>query len=441
MIIFRALLSLLYVVPVWAQIRSVPVLPARISVPSIFAVAPLSLPSAIPSSLSVSLVSFAAEPVAPLPVPAARAAAALRDDADRLYIAIAEVHSRAKAGESESALIQLKRAIQGDFDGVISGLPAGELSELKALRKVRAAAEKSLDANPTAEASRRLAAVSGRLAAVQLKTANRMISADSPVGPRTFKRNAALWSLIGAHNSAAAAAVEADYLEALARGEEAFGDGRPHLYWSRWRNLHTELDEAARHARNGRLVQAAKLLSEASIALSTSRDARDIAAAVELKALADAPVSAAILSAKALIARPTLKSRAAVAYADLGAAQRSQIHALESARLDFLETAKREADLRRAAVALSSRRPTKAEKARALALARAAAEWAKAGRVEGKRRAALELAAGLAAAERGDLELAVRHFGWAADALAERRAELWRIGSAIQRRMIRGLSA
>ncbi|MEK7232421.1 MAG: hypothetical protein AAB268_01285 [Elusimicrobiota bacterium] len=44
-----------------------------------------------------------------------------------------------------------------------------------------------------------------------------MISDYSPADPKAFKRNAALWSLVGAHNSAAASAAEATRLETLAK--------------------------------------------------------------------------------------------------------------------------------------------------------------------------------------------------------------------------------
>jgi hypothetical protein len=130
-----------------------------------------------------------------------------------------------------------------------------------------------------------------------------------------------------------------------------------------------------------------------------------------------------------------------VSYEDMGAALRAQVHALESGRADYLETAAREAGLRRAQALLGSPRPSAEERAEARRLLEAARDWAARGRVEAKRLVASNAAPALDALERGDDGLAARHAGWAADALAERRDELLRIGLSLRRRLLRALSA
>ncbi|MBI5247431.1 MAG: hypothetical protein HY923_09630 [Elusimicrobia bacterium] len=456
MTIFRALLSLILALPAAAQVRVVSGLSVS-GAPAPAVLAPVSAPSALAplsSALTPSLLSAAALPEKPsAPVPAAapvaaRTASVLRDDADRLYASLAAIHSRVKAGEKESALSDLKLALLGDFDGVVKTLAVAESGDelrarIKTLRAVRAKAEKALEKAPAAsraEASKALASVSGELGAYQLKAARELLAASSPVGPRAVKRNAALWSLVGAHNSAAAAATEGAYLEALARGEETFGDGRPYLYWNRWRNFHTELKAAARDARNGRGKRAAETLRDAAAVLRGTGDGSDAAAAAELERIAAAPDSSAILAARALIKHPALKSRAPVAYADLGASLRALVHTLESGRADYLETAASEANLRRAAALLSSPRPSPAELQLAARLAASVDVWAKRGRVDAKRTAALNLDSASLALARGDRALAAKHVGWAADALEERRDEIRRIGLSVRGRLRRALA-
>lgn len=448
--IFRALLALFLALPAAAQVRVVPAFQGH-AAPSISVLAApsLSAPSLsapLVPSLSPSLLSAPAAPQAPVAVaPAAlpaRTVLGLRDDADRLYAALANIHSREKANETPAALNALKRALLLDFDGVIAGLPAVELGEgpsprgrVKILRRERAKAERA--GEPV-----RLAAVSGELAALQLRVAREMISEYSPVAPKAFKRNAALWSLVGAHNSAAASAAEAVRLEALARGEEAFGDGRPYVVWNRWSNIHAELEQAALHARNGRPAEARRLLRAAAATLRLAgRDASDLKAAAAFEALAKRPKSDAILAAKALVPHPDVKTAAPVPYEKLSSAMRAQVHALESTRADYLETLEFETSLRRAEAVLTSPRPSAADRAQARERLIAAAEWAGRGRVEAKRLAARNLEAAVAALDRGDLTLAARHASWTVDALVERRAELTRIALSVRRRLLNALSS
>ena len=437
----RSLLALLLAVPAFAQVRVVELAapPVALSAGAAFAPAPSVALQGMPLLAAPSL------PQAPLlaTVPS-RTAVILRDDADRLYASLASIHSQAKAGVPEKALADLKKAFAGDFDGVAAGLGVPETgaelrARVKVLRAARSKAQKTLEKAPSerrAEASQAFSAVSGELAAAQLKAARELLTTKSPVGPKAFKRNAALWSLVGAHNSAADAAAEAAYVEALRRGEEAFGDGRPYLYWSRWRNLESELEDAARDARNRREAKASETLEDLAAVLRGTGDAADAAAAAALETAAASPSSAAILAALPLIKHPSIKTRGPVAYADMDAKTRAQVHALESARADWLETAAAETALRRAAALLSSPRPSPADKRLAATLAASAHGWAARGRVDAKKLAASNLDAASLALVRGDLALAARHLSWAADALEARRAELVRIALSVRRRLL-----
>ncbi len=408
----RSLLALLLALPAAAQVRVVPALQGSaapaISLYSVPLAAP-SFNSALIPALTPSLSAAAAPtlPVAPVPAAAlpARTSLGLRDDADRLYAALAAIHSKEKAGEPAPALLELKRALLADFDGVIARLPENDDK-----------------------------------AASQIRTARLMLSKDSPVGPPAFKRNAALWSLVGAHNSAAAASAEALRAEALAASEETFGDGRPYLVWNRWSNIHAELEQAALHARNGRPAEARKLLRAAAATLrAAGRDATDLNAAASFDAMAKRPKSDAILAAKTLVPHPEVKTRTPIAYAEMSATLRAQVHALESSREDYLQTLDRETALRVAEALLSSPRPSAADQAKARATLLAAAEWAGRGRVEAKRIAARNLLAAIAALDGDDLTLAARHATWTVDALAERRAELTRIALSVRRRLLASL--
>lgn len=443
-----------------AQVR-VSVAPTALSAP-----APVLAPSAasfdfsapVPA-LAPSLVPAAPEkPAAPVPVPAVPAVAAspvpvrtvsaLRDDADRLYASLAAIHSRAKAGEGEPALADLKRAFLGDFDGVAARLGVPETGDalrasIKALRRDRAKAEKALDAAemPVSPAvAGAVADVSAALAARQLKAARELLAADSPVGSRAFKRNAALWALVGAHNSASAAAIEAAYVRAVSEAEPAYGDGRPYVTWNRWRNVRTELETAARDARNGRAAKASRELSALAAVLRGTGDRKDASDAAALEELAKAPESPAILAAAARVAHPAIKVRTPVAYEDMNASLRSIIHALESGRSHYLATARVEADLRRAAALISSARPAAAELDAANRLMILSQAWAGSGRVDAKREAKTNVMAARAALARGDRELAARHLVWAADGLEARLGELRRIGLSLKKRLLRALA-
>ena len=67
--------------------------------------------------------------------------------------------------------------------------------------------------------------------------------------------------------------------------------------------------------------------------------------------------------------------------------------------------------------------------------------WAKRGRVDAKRSAALNLDSASLALARGDRALAAKHIGWAADGLEARRDEIRRIGLSVRGRLLRALSS
>jgi predicted DNA-binding transcriptional regulator YafY len=136
-----------------------------------------------------------------------------------------------------------------------------------------------------------------------------------------------------------------------------------------------------------------------------------------------------------------VKTRAPIPYAELSSALRAQVHALESARADYLETLGFETGLRHAEALLSSPRPSASDRAQARALLSSAAEWAGRGRVEAKRLATRNLISAVEALDRGDLKLATLHTTWTVNSLVERRAELSRIALSVRRRLLSGLSS
>ncbi|MDD5302557.1 MAG: hypothetical protein PHS14_05540, partial [Elusimicrobia bacterium] len=101
--ILRALLALFLALPAAAQVRVVPALQGSASPAlAVFTAPALSAPSIaepLVPALSPSLLAAPSAPqIAAAPVPAAalpaRTVLGLRDDADRLYAALAEIHSR-----------------------------------------------------------------------------------------------------------------------------------------------------------------------------------------------------------------------------------------------------------------------------------------------------------------------------------------------------------
>ena len=445
MTILRAAFALLLALPVFAQVRPLPPVAAPV-------LAAPALPTFAAASAGPSLPSL---PAAPLLTE--RAAFELQKDADRLYAALADVHNRAQAGAAPAALAPAKRAVAADLKGVLAQLPAGasdwaEVSaELKHLRAERVALEKAADPAARAVDSRRRAELNGEIYALQLRAAYLQLMGKAPVDAPALRRNAALWSLVGAFNSAAAGRAESGWREGLDRAEAVFGDGRTLVVSRRWRNAHSELDDAARDARNGRAGQAAGKFAELAEILSrTPTDdaehlARHRAAASALHAAASAALagengatlSARALAAKGLIPHPKLAEPTPVFYDGADKAVRAQFHALASSKKEYLAVLAREAALKRWAEILAGPRPTKADREAARVDLAEARTWAGRGFVGAKQVAAQNLDAALDALERGDAPLAARHAAYAGQELEKRRAELERIADGIRARLTR----
>ncbi|MDE2490546.1 MAG: hypothetical protein KGM24_06835, partial [Elusimicrobia bacterium] len=232
-------------------------------------------------------------------------------------------------------------------------------------------------------AARRRAALHGEIAALQLRAAWLQLTGAAPLTAPAVRRNAALWSLVGAYNSAAAARADAGWLEGRERAEALF-DGGAVVVSRRW----------------------------------TVARPQDDAAAPPRRRLA-VPVATA------------------VGYDGAGKAVRAQLHALDSAKREYLAVLAREAALARWTRVLSGPRPTKRDRAAARADLLEARDWAARGFVAAKQSAAQELDAALSALARGDDALAARHAGWAQDELAQRRAELERIAAGLRARLAR----
>ena len=450
MTIFRALLALLLASPAFAQVRAVP----RIAAPFVSAPA---LPTLAAPSIGSTLPSL---PAAPLLTE--RAAFELQKDADRLHAALAGVHAREMAGEPRAVLADAKRALAADLKSVLSQIPGegmdwDSLSDaLKELRRERAALEKldraaGPDASERAARSGRRAQLNAEILALQMRAAWSQLTGEAPLNAPAFRRNAAMWSLVGAYNSAAAARAESGWREGRDHAEAVFGDGRAVVVSRRWMNAHSELDEAVRDARNGRAKQAAERFARLAELLrkAPAQDAEHLARHRAAAAVLHAAVAAALsgedgadlteraAAAKALITHPKLSEPVAVSYGGLGKAARAQVHALESAKAEYLSVLAREAVLARWAQVLAGPRPTKADRAAARIDIAEAQAWAARGFVGPKQLAAQALGASLAALDRGDAALAAKHAGWGRDELSARRTELERIAEGLRRRLAR----
>ncbi len=445
--LMRVLLALLVTVPAFGQIRAVP--PVVAPVVAGPALSFLAAPASGPLQTSVL----------PAPVLSERAAFELQKDADRLYAALAQVHNQAQSGTPAAALLPAKRAVAADLHGVLTQLPGdgpagwpAVSARLKELRAEREALEKA-GVTPTdrAAGSRRRAELNGEIYALQMRAAYLQLMGQAPLNAPALRRNAALWSLVGAFNSAAAGSAESGWREGLDRAEALFGDGTAVVVSRRWRNLHTDLDEAARDARNGRERRAAdrfaalaELLRAAPVDDAEHLERHRRAAAALHAAAAAAltgedgeTLSARGLAVKDLIPHPKVSEPVAVSYDAQDKAVRAQFHALESSKQEYLNVLAREAALTRWALVLAGPRPTQADRDAARADFLEARTWAGRGFVGPKQVAAQNLDAALAALELGDDALAARHAAFARDELAARRADLERIADGLRARLNR----
>jgi hypothetical protein len=438
--VFRAFLALLLAVPAFAQVREVPPLSA-----------PVFAARALPA-LSAPSIGSAFPSLPAVPILTERASFELQKDADRLYAALANVHAQEMQGAPRASLAPAKRAVAADLQAVLTQLPAAPAdwsalsSALKSLRARRDALE-----GTGAAASRERAELNGKIYALQMHAAWAQLTGKAPLNAPAFRRNAALWSLVGAYNSAAAGRAESGWREGLDRAEAVFGDGRMVVVSRRWRNVHSELEDAARDARNGReqaaatkFAELAGILSRAPVedasVLARHRQAASAlhaAAAAALARESGASLSARALAVKDLIPHPKLAEPSAVAYDGADKAARAQFHAFQFSKKEYLAVLAREAALTRWALILSGPRPAKADREAARADLSEARAWAGRGFVGAKQVAAQNLDAALTALDRGDDALAARHAGLARDELAARRAELERIAAGLRSRLAR----
>ncbi len=397
--------------------------------------------------------------LAPAPALTERALFELQKDADRIYAALAAVHSQERTGAAPEAARTAKRELAADLGGVLSQLPADASdwsalsSRLKDLRRERASVERAATESPEARSAgaRRRAELNASIYALQLRAAYAQLMGGAPLPSPALRRNAALWSLVGAYNSAAAGRADAGWREGLDRAEAVFGDGRAVMVSRRWRNARTELDDAARDARNGRLERAADGFARVAGLLrrvpvnDAEHLARHRAAAELLDAAAlaarggedGAELTARAEEAKNSIPHPKLPEPTLISYDALDQAARAQAHALDSAKADYLAVLAREASLSRWAQVLAGPRPSPSDRAAARADFQEARAWAGRGFVGPKQLAAQELDAALDALARGDDALAARHAGWARDELTRRRGDLERIASGLRARLHR----
>lgn len=405
----------------------------------------MKLPAALLLVAGLALHSFAAALTE-------RANLELGKDADRIYASLAAIHSREIKGAAPEALRADKLALLADLRGVLGQLPPAAArdwpavsSELKNLRAERATLEA---AGPSAASAR--AELNADIARLQLHAAYLQLTGRAPLEAHALRRNAALWSLVGAYNSAAAGKADAAWGEGRERAAALFGDGENVVVARRWRAVDTELDELARDARNGREAKAREKLRELAAflrrapATGAENLARHREAADKLDAaaaLGDGKLmSSSALSIKDVLPHPRLPDEAAVSYAGADKLQRAQLHQLDSIKAEHARVLEREAALSKYSRLLAAPRVAKKERDAAREAFESARVWAARGFVAGKQVAAQALEAALAALDRGDLKLASKHAGWAADELAQRRAELERTGRGVLNRLARLLS-
>jgi hypothetical protein len=420
------------------------------SLASAASMAPRLTPApAVLAAPAVASDLLAAPPVALAP---ARTMLGIREDADRLWGKLAILHSRAQSGEASVGLRILKRSMIADFDGVVASLPdvpavdgatpSEQIKSLHRQRRTLVEALKTTDGDRRTLLQRHAAELSGVLAILQLRVARGLLHENSPLRSKSLRRNAAISTLLGAHNSASRAAIEALRVEAVDKAAHAFGDSRTLQRWNHWFHLHAQIEAAALHARNGRPEEArAKLGEVVAILRDGGRDAADLAAADRLERLAATPDSPAILAAKDLVAHPDIKTLTHVEYADLSAKRRSFVHALVGGHEEHVLTLSHETAVREAAADITAPHATAGDIAQARARLAVVLEWSggRRVRVAEKRLCAQNLRAALAALDEDDLALAARHAERAADFLAQRRATLAAQGHAVRERLLRSL--
>lgn len=444
------------------------------------------------------------------PRTAERAAFELKLEAEALHDGLAAIHDLAKRAKDAplrerktELLARLTRAYESVEAASVLGVPYGAASSrLRALHAERERLAQAQDEASRAENGLRLDALNESaiglersILKTQLGVAILQLTGKARLASKEARRNAALWTLRGAYNTAASLHAEVRYklnrerlrekrretltIDAFGRPVRVFdlegfdieifppvdgGEAVVTIRQHRWRNALAMLAAAGRDARNGRAAAALRRL-DAVLSLYTAdggnltpRLRRDYAEIAEALAAARdaaarlvsarAPPEEAVARASALIAavaeritRPKLSAPEDVAYDGLDKALRSQAHTLagnldESTRI-LRVSAELEfwRDLLNAALRPGAGRPlTPRERRRMLDSLETARAWAARGKVRPKQSAAQALSAARDAAERGDFETARTRLQDAYAALAERIRDLDSISSHVRRR-------
>ncbi|MFH2202358.1 MAG: hypothetical protein ABIJ96_04545 [Elusimicrobiota bacterium] len=425
-------------------------------------------------------------------LPSLESANSFLSGVDRLYAELAGIHAVEKdpgaSSQSRLALPARKRAFIQRLEALDGGVPgtveadnfAAISKELKTLhagraahyRRMRAAAGDREELN--AEAIR----INLTLLKTQLRTVRLLLSEDSPLPSKVFRRNAALWTLAGAYNSAAMLKAELRYRGTLAQSRrkaresfevdaagaivrifdlpgfamELHGSGKSErvvIRQQRWRSLAKGLSDAALHARNGRIDQSIEKLTQLA-ALDAAFSARiaQVRARVESLMAPNPPpakeVSAEILAVRDGIVSPLYPNWKGVEYENLSTALRSQAHTLaanadESARiLRAVADLERASDLLNSAVESGVRphaRPLAKEEFDDIgAVIQDLRSWAARGKVAQKQSAAGHLQSAAAGQARGDYAAARRDIARAIAGLNARLQTIERISAGVRRR-------
>lgn len=414
-----------------------------------------------------------------------RGAFELQMDIDRLYGELLAIHQAEKAGvaaEDAKALRERKSALLKDIDGVIVSIPeARKTKHFKTLKTELAAQRQTRDAlvklqrNALAGArydeieslSAEAIGLHGKILVSQLQIARAFLRGRSGLKAKTFIRNAALWSLVGAYNSAAILKTEHRYRANLVRASRLFQSGETVIIGrQRWVNAATLLDEAGRDVRNGRAEKAGLTLTTLAALYSSQQDVsaallrRFALIAGELRRLAsrinllngpNAPpegtkdISDAVAALRESIPHPKIRASQDVSFSAVDKAQRAQQHTLSSIHEEYLVILRHQANLElfvdRLASAMAGKgaqkKLSKKDQAAMMADLALLSVWADRGFVQSKQLAGQFLTSALQHLAASDLVNTVRYLDFTAAELKNRLAELERIYAGVSRRAAR----
>jgi hypothetical protein len=347
-----------------------------------------------------------------------RAAYELETEVDGAFAELSEIHAQEMKGatvDSERKRILL-RTLTRLYNGVpgpaVHTFPWKELqATLATSREERKDVAQQLSEARQAGRSVNLAAfntaavrANQTVLKVQLQTARIMLSRQAPLKAKSWRRNAALWTLTGAFHSALQLKSEIRFQALLSRARQ-----RVHEYWThdgaghpvrvfsldgfdielhsgsdanaldkpevtvrqqRWRNTLTSLATIARDVRAQRDAAAIERLADlerlytidyAGLPISPPQSARYAEIAASLNALRDAVrglpkgtarrsavvvISESITTLSETLLSPKISSWRDISYADLATAIRSQAHTLASQQDEIGALYRNAADLR-----------------------------------------------------------------------------------------------